>query len=157
MTTPQRQAYIDTLRAFPAQLEAIVVGLTDEQLESREAEGEWSVRQIVHHLADAHSNAVLRLKRWLTEDYPTSRDLEQVKLADMVDYTLPIESALLTINAVHLRFVTLFDSLTDEQWSYPQKPSEGSDNVENIARIYAWHGENHLNQIKRALTAGLRK
>ena len=52
-----RHDYIQILREFPARLEARVTPLTDEQLDQREADGEWTTRQIVHHLADSHISA----------------------------------------------------------------------------------------------------
>jgi uncharacterized damage-inducible protein DinB len=158
MLTPQQQNYIDRLREFPANFEALVGALSDEELERREAPGEWSVRQIVNHVADSHMNAMARLKLPLTEDNPTIRTYIQDKWAELPDYALPVESALLILKGLHIHFVALLSALTEEQWKRPLRHPEAGDQVlEDIAATYAWHGENHIEQIKRALAAGLRK
>jgi hypothetical protein len=158
MTTSQRQKYIEKLRNFPVDLEAAVTPLTNGQLEAREAAEEWSVRQIVHHIADAHINGITRIKLALTEENPTIKPYDQDYWAELPDYVLPIGSSLLVIKGVHIHFVALLSSLNGEQWERPYThPAEGDLIVEDLARIYAEHGYEHLAQIQRALTAGLRK
>ncbi|NWF71011.1 MAG: putative metal-dependent hydrolase [Chloroflexi bacterium] len=155
MPTPQQQTYIDQLRAFPAQLEALVRPLSDAQLEMRESPHEWSVRQIVHHLADSHLNTMARFKLPLTEEQPTIRPYDQDKWAQLADYALPLESSLRILRGLHERFVALLNSLTPEQWQRPLRhPDSGELVVEDVARIYAGHGLDHIAQIRRAL--GLR-
>ncbi len=158
MTTAQRQAYIEQMGAFPAELEALVTPLTEDQLEMREGPNEWSVRQIVHHLVDSHLNAMARMKLPLTEDHPTIKTYDQEKWAQLADYKLPIESSLLILKGLHIHFVALLSSLSDEQWTRPlTHPEAGEQVVEDIAQTYAWHGNNHIEQITRALAVGLRK
>jgi hypothetical protein len=158
MTTSQRQKYIEKLRNFPADLEAVVTPLTNAQLDSREAPDEWSVRQIVHHIADAHQNGLTRIKLALTEDFPTVKPYDQDAWAELPDYVLPIGSSLLIIKGLHFHFVALLSSLNAGQWERPYThPAEGELIVEDLARIYAEHGYDHLEQIQRALTVGLRK
>ena len=158
MTTPQQQAYIEALRVLPADLEALVASLSDEQLDSREAPNEWSIRQIVHHIVDAHMNGMIRIKLALTEDKPTIKYYDQDKWAELADYTLPIESSLLMIKGLHVRFVALLTSLTDAQWQLPViYPQVGDKVVEDVAQIYAEHGAEHIEQIKCTLAEGLRK
>ena len=48
-----------------------VAGLTDAQLDTPYRPGGWTVRQVVHHLADSHIHSYIRFKLALTEDEPT--------------------------------------------------------------------------------------
>jgi hypothetical protein len=158
MTTSQRQKYIEKLRNFPVDLEALVTRISNEQLDCCEAREEWSVRQIVHHIADAHMNGIIRIKLALTEDHPTVNPYDQASWAELPDYMLPVENSLLVIKGLHIHYVVLLSSLTAQQWVRPYThPDEGDLVVEDLARIYAEHGYEHLAQIQRALSAGLRK
>jgi hypothetical protein len=152
MTTPERQSYIDKIRALPAELEALVAHLTDEELERREAANEWSVRQIVHHIADAHMNCNSRLRLPLTEDNPPLKTYDQDAWALQLDYKLPVQPSLAIIRGVHERWVVLLSSLSDEQWTRPCHHTEwGNITVESVAQEYSGHGYVHIDQIKRAL------
>lgn len=159
MRTPERQTYIDKFRALPADLEAVVLPLSDEQLEYREGSGEWTVRQIVHHIAEAHMNSMARLKWPLTEDRPTIKTYDQEAWAELLDSrTLPLAPSLTILRGLHERLAALLESLTDEQWERTAlHPEWGEISVDGIAQEYSGHGYVHLEQIKRALKAGLRE
>jgi len=148
MPAAERQHYIQLIREFPEQFAALVRPFTDEQLECRVAEGEWSIRQIVHHVADSHINANNRFRLPLTEDNPTLPGYDQDKYALQPDYALPLEISLSILPGLHARWVALLESLTEEQWNRTGVHSEwGTVTVETIARNYSWHGQNHINQI----------
>jgi hypothetical protein len=57
-TEEQRRAFIDRIEAAPARLRAAVEGLTPEQLDTPYRPGGWTVRQVVHHVADSTSTAM---------------------------------------------------------------------------------------------------
>lgn len=146
-----RQDYIDSLRTFPARFEALVTPLSDADLD-KAIPGEWSVRQIVHHVADSHMNANFRFKRALTEDRPTMPNYEQDELAKLADYALPIAPSLQLIHALHARWVVMLEALTEDQWKLTAvHPAWGECDIEEIARRYADHGENHIDQIQKTL------
>src|SRR5215216_4326643 len=94
--TPELIAeHIDTLRQFPAVLTARVAGLSEAELNTETIPGEWTVRQIVHHLADSHMNSVIRLKCILTMEQPPLIGYPQEKWAELADvYDTPIEESL---------------------------------------------------------------
>ncbi len=145
-----RQDYIQKLRQFPAELEARVTPLTDEQLNQREAEGEWSTRQIVHHLADSHMSANFRFRLPLTAAAPKLPVYDQAAWAELPDYRLPLESSLTILRGLHVRFGALLESLSEEQWQRSGiHPEWGEVTVEEVARRYADHCDNHMNQINR--------
>jgi hypothetical protein len=148
------QTIIEQFRRLPDELEALVRPLTDAQLDARPLAGEWSIRQNIHHVADGHANAMLRLKWPLTEDTPTIKTYDQDAFAAMDDYTLPLDNSLILIRAVHVRIVALLESLTEAQWARPAiHPDWGRTSVAEIAKIYAQHGYDHIAQIKQVLDA----
>ena len=51
---------IAAISALPAQLREAVAGLDDQQLDTPYRNGGWTLRQVVHHIADSHLNAVIR-------------------------------------------------------------------------------------------------
>jgi hypothetical protein len=145
----ERQVFIGKIRALPTQLRATVQGLDDTQLDFSPAAGEWSVRQIVHHLADAHMNGVTRMKWALTEDHPTIKPYLQESWAELPDTrTAPIELSLSLLDVLHTRWVFLLENLSEESWNcIAIHPERGELTLDMLLWVYAGHGENHLNQI----------
>ncbi len=142
---------IETLRTFPARFEALVTSLADDQLDLR-IPGEWSIRQIVHHVADSHMSAVWRFKKPLTEDRPRLMTYNQDALAELADYNLPLAPSLQILHGLHARLVALLKSLTvDQGQRVGMHPDLGELTVEDVAQIYASHGEEHIAQIKQTL------
>src|SRR4051812_578974 len=84
-TAEQRAAFIAVIAAIPDNLRSAVAGLTDAQLDTPYRDGGWTVRQLVHHLADAHMNSYIRIRLALTEDEPTIKTFNEVAWAELVD------------------------------------------------------------------------
>lgn len=90
-----RTANIQTLRLLPERLKAAVQGLDDHQLDTPYREEGWTVRQVVHHIADSHANAYIRCKLALTEEWPTIKAYDEAAWAELHDSLwLPIDSSL---------------------------------------------------------------
>jgi hypothetical protein len=113
------------------------------------------VAQNVHHVADSHMNAFIRVKLALTEDYPTIKPYNQDAWALTPDVqNVPIEHSLALIAALHTRWCALWDSMSDEQWLRMIKhPEAGDVTVEGILKTYSDHGVGHIDQIQRTLAA----
>src|SRR5689334_5554873 len=62
---------IDRFEAAGARLRGAVAGLTPEDVTARPGPGDWSILELVVHLADSDAIAIDRMKRILTEDNPT--------------------------------------------------------------------------------------
>ena len=156
MTLAERQERISRLRSLPANLERLVISLSDTELKICYMATEWSVQQIVHHLVDSHMNSVIRLKLILSEERPPLKGYDQDAWADQADVALtPISASLAILHGLHERWGNLFDSLTDEQYQRVGVHSEiGDVSVDDLLDSYADHGEIHIDQIKRVLAAG---
>lgn len=140
---------IEEIRVLPASLREAVVGLTHEQLDSPYRPGGWTVRQVVHHIGDSHMNSLIRLKLALTEDNPVIKPYEEALWADLADSTKPeVHVSLNLLEALHIRFVLLFESLNDGQWLRTYRhPVNGETNLYQHLVLYAWHGNHHLAHI----------
>ena len=77
VTAADRAAWTDALAALPAELAAAVAGATEAELATPYRPGGWTVRQVVHHVADSHLNAYVRCRRALPRtarrSVPTTR------------------------------------------------------------------------------------
>lgn len=147
-TPATRQTNIDTLRRAPELLRQAVSGLSDAQLDTPYREGGWTIRQVVHHLADSHANAYIRIKLALTEDWPTVKPYDEAAWAKLADSRLPIEGSLAVVGALHDRWVALLQSLAEEDF---QKgfihPAMGRQTLETNVALYAWHSRHHIAHI----------
>src|ERR1700684_1266483 len=105
-TAAVRGAQIETLRLLPERLRAAVDGLSDAQLDTPYRDGGWTVRQVVHHVADSHANSYIRFKLALTEDWPTIKPYDEAAWAELSDArSLPVNVSLEWIAALHTRWV----------------------------------------------------
>ena len=157
MTTNQPQtASINSIRRLPDQIQALVTGLTPEQLTTHYLTDEWTVAQNVHHLADSHMNSYVRCKLIMTEDVPTFRPYDQDLWADLPDAkTADLSASLALLRSLHMRWVVFWENLSDEDWQRTGfHPDDGPVTLAEQLQLYADHGEAHIDQITRTLAAG---
>jgi len=142
----QRRASLATMAALPENLRSAVDGLTEAQLDTPYREGGWTVRQLVHHVADSHINAYVRCKRALTEDWPAVNAYDENLWAQLKDaHTLPVEISLQLLKALHQRWVALLASLTDADWQRGYMHSEnGRQTLGEVLQSYDWHCRHHI-------------
>ena len=129
-------------------------GATEAELDAREAPGEWSPRQVVHHLADSEMTSTNRPRRLIAEDRPVIDGYDQEEFARRLHYDRPIAASLATVQAVRSVAAELLDHLTDDEWAREGTHAEsGRYTVEDWLRIYAAHAHDHADQIRRARAA----
>ena len=145
VTPGKRTAWIRQIAEAPAALRAAVHGLTHDQLDHSYRPGGWTVRQLVHHVADSHLNAYIRFKWTLSEENPTIKAYDQDRWAALADsQQTPVEVSLDILDAMHRRWVVLMESLKDEDWVRPlQHPENGPMTLDRLLQLYAWHGRHH--------------
>jgi uncharacterized damage-inducible protein DinB len=144
----RRQHFVQTIADAPARLREAVAGLSGEQLDTRYRN--WTVRQIVHHLADSHANAYVRFKWALTEDHPLIKAYDETRWAALDDSrTGDVAVPLALLDALHARWVLLLGAMTDEQFRRTYLHPETGKTVSLNAALcsYAWHGRHHTAQI----------
>jgi hypothetical protein len=156
-TAAERQKMVASIKELPASLEEVLSGLSQEQLDRPAGGEEWSIRQVVHHLADAHLNAFLRTKLILTEDKPILKPFDQEAWAELPDTTsLPMEPSLQIVRGIHARWSALLESLPESAWERAGVHLErGLMTVDDLLETYSGHGKVHVEQIGR-IKAGLR-
>jgi hypothetical protein len=144
--TPQeRAASIENIRQLPQSLRSAVAVLSDAQLDTPYRPGGWTVRQLVHHVADSHMNAYNRVRLALTEDWPVIFAYQENRWAELEDArTLPVSVSLDLLQALHVRWVRLFASLAEPDWKRGYNhPENGRQSVEQALILYDWHGRHH--------------
>jgi uncharacterized damage-inducible protein DinB len=148
-TANSRAENIRILGLLPKRLCAAVAGLSDAQLDTPYREGGWTVRQVVHHLADSHVNSVIRFKLALTEDWPTIKPYDENAWAELPDSKLlPIDSSLSFITAMHERWVAMLESMSEADFERGfAHPERGRQNLAKALAIYAWHSRHHVAHI----------
>jgi len=143
-----RAAHIQTLRLLPERLRAAVAGLDDLQLDTPYREEGWTVRQVVHHLADSHAQAYLRFKTALAEDWPTVKVYDEAAWAKLPDSRLPVDGSLALIEALHGSWVALLDLLTEEDFHKGfTHPERGRIDLAKALAMYDWHARHHTAHI----------
>ena len=144
---PQVRAQaIATIAALPFQLADAVRGLDQQQLDTPYREGGWTVRQVVHHLADSHVNAYVRTKLLLTENNPTVKPYAEEHWAELADAkTAAIGGSLLIVTALHERWVHCLRSLAASDFAKTlHHPDNGAMTLDDLLSIYEWHGRHHV-------------
>ncbi len=149
LTPPVVAGLIARWRQLPERIKAATDGWSENQLDTRFRN--WSVRQIVHHLADSHMNAFLRIKFALTEELPTIKPYDESLWVETPDArTWPIADSLEILRGLHARSACLLESLTPQQFarSYRHPQYDAIVRIDEALAQYVWHGDHHLAQIQ---------
>ena len=149
-TSASRRTAIDDIAELPANLHQAVDGLTNDQLDTPYRPGGWTVRQVVHHLADAHIVLYARAKIALTEGNPPVKMWDEVTWAELPDATtMPIDVSLAIVDGVHSRFIHLLNLLKLDQFGRTmQHPVWGVVPLDELVEVCAWHGKHHIAHIR---------
>lgn len=147
-TVGARAASIDVLRKLPEQLKAAVAGLNDQQLDTPYRDGGWTVRQVVHHLADSHANSYVRMKLALTEEWPTIKPYDEAAWARLADSSMPVQVSLDLVAALHARWVALLEAMNEDDFCRGYvHPEGGRQDLARVLALYDWHSRHHTAHI----------
>ncbi|GGK07578.1 putative metal-dependent hydrolase [Lentibacillus kapialis] len=153
VTLENIQEWLKDIETYTIRLRETVDALSDEELSKTYRDGSWTVRQLVHHIADSQLNMYQRLKLALTDESPTVPAFDQEEWAVQPDTKLPIESSIKMLEGLNERIVSLGNSLTDEQLDRAFiHQINGKITVATKVAKLAWHEEHHLAHIKIALS-----
>jgi hypothetical protein len=146
----QKEKWLLDLKFLPSELELAVQNLDAYQLETPYRTGGWTVRQLVHHVADSHINAYVRFKLALTEQNPTIKPYEQDDWVNLDDVeTVPINVSLTLLHALHQRWHSAIENLSEDEWERTMFHPEHKKQISlwELLGMYAWHGKHHTAHI----------
>ncbi len=157
LTTAERTALIQQIAELPGQLAATARAVGGEGLQRPYRPGGWTGRQVIHHVADSHTNSYIRYRLALTEDNPTIRPYDEKAWAELPDVAAtPVTVSLALLEALHSRWVTLLHHLSEEQWqrTFYHPGYNTTSTLDQALAMYAWHGQHHLAHLKLLIAAG---
>ncbi|MDE1160396.1 MAG: putative metal-dependent hydrolase [Acidobacteriaceae bacterium] len=154
MSAEEREMALNTIAEMPEQMRAAVDDLSEEQLNTPYREGGWTLRQVVHHVADAHMGGLTRVRKALSEDWPEVFAYDESAWAKQADYDSPVEWSLELIEALHARWEMLFAHVHEDQWTTRGilHPERGRMSLEVLLATYEWHSRHHLAHITHLRT-----
>lgn len=144
------EAWIGSIRSIPLLLDYCIENLDEAQLNTPYREGGWTIVQVIHHIADSHMNAYVRLKLALTEDKPTIKPYEEQLWAELPDvFDVPVNVSITLIHALHRRWTSMLVLMKDEDWTreYYHPASQQYMPLWQMTNNYSWHGKHHAEQI----------
>jgi uncharacterized damage-inducible protein DinB len=145
----RKDELIAVIEAAPAVIRSAVAGLSEGQLDTRYRN--WTIRQIVHHMADSHVHSYIRFKWTLTEEQPTIKAYNEGLWAALEDArTGDVRAPLALLEGLHVRWIQLLRSMTEELFARSFLHPETGQTVSLNAALcyYAWHGRHHTAQIR---------
>ena len=144
------QETLDSLRAFQSRLLLAIHGIPEAELRRPEAEGKWSIADVIAHLGDLELIAAVRIRSILAEDHPPLAVLSQERWVGRVHRGEPV-AELLEAFWFHRRFnLGLAERLTDEERQRTGVHHEyGSMTIPQILERLRRHEDKHLGQIER--------
>ncbi len=146
----QKEAWLNDIKFLPQSLENALLNLNEAQQNTPYREGGWTVKQLVHHVADSHMNAYCRFKLGLTEDNPTIRPYEEKLWAELSDTkNLPANISITLLHALHARWYELLVNFKPEDWNRTVvHPEHGKQmTLWFLLGMYAWHCRHHTAHI----------
>lgn len=151
ITAQERASWMHEVEILPKRLSEAVADLRDAQLDTPYRPGGWTVRQIVHHLADSHINSYVRFRLASTEESPTIKPYSEAAWAELADAKIArVELSLHLLEALHARWVMLLRSFKSADLARTFKhPERGDMSLDQALGQYAWHGRHHVAQITR--------
>ncbi|GLB53716.1 putative metal-dependent hydrolase [Neptunitalea chrysea] len=153
VTDNQFEEAVKSIALLPEKLRLLVNGFSSEQLDTPYRPEGWTVKQVVHHLADSHANSYIRYKWALTEDMPTIKAYYEDRWANLYDYGMDINVSLQLLDALHKRWVHLLKSLNAEALKkvFIHPETKRVMDLKRSTLMYAWHGEHHYAHINNLI------
>ena len=146
----QKKDWLNDIKFLPQSLENAILNLDEAQQATPYREGGWTVKQVVHHVADSHMNAYCRFKLGMTEQNPTIRPYEEAEWAKLSDVqNLPANISITLLYALHTRLYELLRNMQPADWDRTiVHPEHGKQmTLWYLLGMYSWHGRHHVAHI----------
>jgi hypothetical protein len=149
-TYEEIQKNIQLIKDLPSQLESALKNCTPSHLDTPYREEGWTIRQVVHHLADSHMNAYIRFKWSLTEDKPVIKAYDEKLWAVTPETKADPALSLNLLKGLHVKWGELLNGMSPEDFkrvfTHPETGKEIP--LDRMTALYAWHGQHHIGHIK---------
>jgi len=150
ITEELRVEYIKNIEDLPDIVEKIVAPLSAQQLNTPYRPEGWTVRQVVHHMADSHINSYVRFRWTLTEDEPMIKPYNEKPWAELPDAKDgDVELSLSLLKSLHARWVVLLRAMSQNDYQkklgHPDWTSKLS--LNKMVALYSWHCLHHTAHI----------
>ena len=143
--------WLRDIKFLPTDLELAIQNFDEHQFDTPYRQGGWTVKQLVHHVADSHMNAYIRFKLALTEENPTIKPYEEKLWANLSDvFTVPVNMSVTLLHALHIRWFAAIENLGEDEFMnrfvyHPEQKKQLS--MWHLLGMYAWHGQHHVAHI----------
>ena len=151
--TKSREERYARLERTADELTAVIEGQSQEALTKRPDAKNWAAVEVICHLRDAEEGFAARFQMFLAMDDPKLLMADTDRIAiDRQYIRCDAGEAIEAFRARRRETLDIFRALTPEQWPRGGiHPQHGRLTFENFLAIIAWHDDNHLDQIERAL------
>ena len=155
LTRGERSALMDRYATAAGEFEAAIADVRDDELDAHPIDGEWSVRQIAHHVCDSEMTSAIRLRRLIAEDNPEIVGYDEMEWSLRLHYPeRPIGPSMLAMRGARDTTLSILECLTDAEWERAGTHTEaGAYSVDRWLQIYAEHPREHGEQARRVLDA----
>ena len=152
VTLDDIKEWIADIDSYTTRLRATVDGLNEADIEKRYRDDAWTVRQLVHHMADSQLSMFHRLKLALTDDNPSVPKFNQDEWAELADSKLPVEPSIQILEGLNARIVAIGKDLREDQLTRVFTLQGGGEvSVAKKMAKLSWHINHHLAHINIAL------
>jgi hypothetical protein len=145
-----KNSLMKEITMLPSSLEFAIQNLDASQLETPYRPDGWTVQQLVHHVADSHTNAYIRFKLGLTEENPTIKPYDQEAWACLSDsQKVPVNISITLLYSLHARWRQIMEDMVESEWQrtiyHPQRETQMT--MWDLLKSYAWHSRHHVAHI----------
>lgn len=149
--------WLPDIQTLPMHVEHAIQNLDEAQLDLTYRPGGWTLKQVVHHIADSHMNAYIRFKLALTENNPVIKPYDEAAWAEMDDTkNLPINISITLLFSLHMRWHEILKNISEAQWQrtvfHPEHKKEMT--LWYLLGMYAWHGRHHVAHLRLPFNNG---
>jgi hypothetical protein len=116
MDRAERARLIEMYAAGYDEVMAALDGITEREWDIAEAPGEWSPRQVVHHLGESEMNSALRIRTLIAEEHATIMGYDQDRWATNLHYDRPVGPSLDAFRAARAVTAPLLLLMSDADW-----------------------------------------
>jgi hypothetical protein len=145
-TEQEREEFINSISRLPVEVEEAYRKAVPHVLTTPYRDGGWTFAQVIHHLADSHMNAYIRMKWTLTEETPLIKAYDETRWAVTPEISSDPIFSINILNALHAKWTVLLRALSEKelkrQFIHPETQKHIS--LERMLALYAWHGQHHV-------------